>query len=241
MELPEIQDEPVLSTRVIIPEGNLEEQFMRGLNETHDLGWRVLKRPDISGGQSQIGRKLSGLELDLKRGLIEAITIVVDNESEPATTFGLIQDQIASANDNINWTGTFPVPDQAWRVEPGPPMLSIVTLPRLGEAGSIETLIWLALEADEHHLEHAPSVIGFLDGKPTNIPDHPAKYAKAQVSSMLAATCVIQPDLVATHMFQTDKGYEYLLNSGAFDHIVTFLRDFQVGLGDPEDLAGEVG
>ena len=229
---------------LVIPEGQADGNFIRALCSKYTLDFLVLPPPDNDqDGESQFATKLSGFERDFES--IRGVVMVADNENKPAKSFKGYVKHIKKANNNEVWAGSYPVPEQAWAVaekEDSPP-LAILTLPELGRKGSLETLIWDMLEADETHSQYTPSVLDFLDGKPTHIKKlkNHAKYAKAQVSALLAATCVKQPGLVATHMWQKQKGYRELLSSPVFKPVATFLRDFQLAFGDPKKPPGEIG
>lgn len=202
-------------TKVVIGEGNAEAELCAALIDAHQItGVQALKP---QGGNSKIKPTLEAYAVQFDKAGVETVVIVLDNDDDPPGMLSLAQDAIATAN-GLN----FPVPASTWVLQAGTPSVAIIDLPAQGQQGTVETLIWPALEnafkpEDQHILDLMTKVRTGTNKKLTT-------REKAKVSAMLSSTCTDDPSCMVHWMWQSKKGYAALLHDPTFTPLVNFLK-----------------
>lgn len=205
-------------SKVIIPEGKAEWALLQSLLEIHEIsGVQVVKYRD--GGNDTFRDRFEALQPFIISGEIETVTLVADNEDYPSETFRNIQDQLRNVSGlDLN------IPSKAWECEEGEVYLGIVTLPEDGREGTVETLIWRALE--EEYPDETSEAESFISRMPTGQSDQNlTTREKARFSSVIAATCENDPSCMVQWMWQPNKNYRHLLHRDVFSELIEFIRD----------------
>jgi len=206
---------------IILCEGASDEAFFEKLIEIRTLGKFEIRKAQNKGGHTFFGERLNGLK-DL-RGIEErkAIILVRDNDDDPDEAFRDMQGHVREAGEYV-----VPVAPRTSSARGKYPPVSILMLPWDGQAGCLETLLYMSASAQwpsKSACVQALAQCAQIQGWQIS------KQSKAELRCLLSTTCENDPNVAVNWAWKRENvaaGQLIPLEHACFDPISDFLRTF---------------
>jgi hypothetical protein len=137
---------------LVVCEGRADAAFFRALLDAYAIKGFQVGFPSRATAKDKVGKDGFGSylsELRPRRGFdaLKHIIVVTDCDDDANKSF-------TNARNQIEEAGGYPVPKEPnTRAEGGPPSLTVMMIPGIGEEGNLETLLLRGLRDDLEHKE----------------------------------------------------------------------------------------
>lgn len=138
------QPEAFGSRYLVVGEGEADAQFIGaivrdGIERLKDVRFDRFQIVRAAGGNTKFEQRLNRMEAGRGFGAVPGLLLVTDNNGDPPARFAQVAAQVSVAAK-----GSLIAPAVAWKLgakPPNRPPVAIVTLPEIGVAGTLESLI----------------------------------------------------------------------------------------------------
>lgn len=205
---------------LVIGEGTADANHVSHLTAARGIiGYQVAypEPPIAPHGRTGFGDLLAALPPDPNIESVRAIVVAYDNDDDPAASFHHVQQEIRRAQSGYS------VPNRPLEIGPpinGRPAIIALPIPRIDEAGCLESLVLPAISAQW------PEIRRLVDEHIALTPANDLNTCKRDkaILAMLVASVCKDPTCAVSHMW-SKREFKDLLGHECFDPVAEFFQN----------------